>query len=253
MNVLGTPEFNLDGIRFDVVRPEQMTGEDWGNATALLTNAFARGLQRQLGPDRHDEAAELAAVMTRANDFDGFMQSRIDPASDPQFEDQAFAKPRIVRAIDESNESLAGYLYSVDGTSGASQTKRLTKMYAPRFMPVVGGKRYAWQREIAVHPDYTGRGVGHVLGALSLLERKPDQIATAYVYPDYLPAAGLAMETLGFKVTGHVNESLGQDGPTIRRERLAAPVGRTLRHIRMIPGAPQAIAQARSQVRNNKA
>jgi len=157
-----------------------------------------------------------------------------------------------VRAVDEQNESLAGYLYSADGVSG-SPTKRLAKMYAPHFMPIVGGKRYAWQREIAVHPDYTDRGIGLVLGALSLLERKPNQIATAYVYSDYLPQAGLAMKALGFKVTGNQYVVLGHDGPMAWRERLAAPVGRTLRHIRMIPGASQAITQVRSQVRNNKA
>ncbi len=80
---MASPEFNLEGIRFDVVRPEQMTGEDWGNAAALLTNAFASGLQRQLGPDRHDEAVAVANTMTRADDFEGFRQSRIDPASGP--------------------------------------------------------------------------------------------------------------------------------------------------------------------------
>ena len=238
--------FNLEGIRFDATPPPDLTRGELGATATLLTLAYEDGIAKHFGPDRRGEARSLAVDLTRADDLDAYCDSRVDPANDPLYAGQNFANIHLVRAFD--GDTLVGYVWSADNTSG-SPFMRAAKMYAPHFMPKVGGKRYAYQRELVVRPDHQERGIGHVLGALSLEQFRSGQIATAYTWPDLMPRNDWALEAVGFQQDGERQTHVGIGNRVSTLRRWKAPVEHVLSKIYALSGAPDAIAQAHVQIR----
>lgn len=233
------PNFDVAGLRFEVLPPEELLDEQWADIQTLERAAFNEAF-----PNR--EQIEIDNVLRWGN-LRVFKDARINPASDIDRgrlkAGQRFGKPIVGLAYD--NEHLTGYVYSADNASGSRAMVQAAKMLVPT-------RRYAWFREISVQPEYQGRGIAHVLGYLSLEQRNPLQPVTAYVWLDNPRMRALScylVNNLDFErkpssVTA--KRPFGALSDPVAQERLAAKSsGRVMSSIATMPRAADAITHAK--------
>ncbi|HVC36128.1 MAG TPA: hypothetical protein VNE40_01615 [Candidatus Dormibacteraeota bacterium] len=185
-------------LSWRVVPPEALGEDEWRAVQGLMRDAFTADLAFKVG---------LRGVnrLTNWAEPDYFRESRLNPQVAVQKGDlhPGNFQNLLVTLAYEGNEPV-GYLYSADNTSGHKPSTRWLKMHTPPSLPLpkIGSRKYAWQREIAVHPDLRQQGIAHVLGYLSLAERHPKQPVTAYVWPRLLPHIfGSLREQFAFRDT----------------------------------------------------
>ena len=90
-----------------------------------------------------------------------------------------------------------GFMYGAENVSGGSEIARWAKRN-------IFGKSYFWIREVAVLPEYQGRGIASWLGSAMLNELKTGRdlpIAT-YIHPGENPRLKPVLEEFGFYETG---------------------------------------------------
>lgn len=162
-------EFNLEGITYQVSEPEPAF--DWEDVVRLRHEAFTAAL-----PDRSPE--EVAYLSQKDNSLEYF-----GGCLDPQFavrtgrigRNQDFANLTVARAFD-GNE-LVGFGYAADNVSGRFAAERWAKMQSL-------AKRYAWIREVVVHPDLQTHGIGTALGMVMLDHFDERQPVSAYTWEE---------------------------------------------------------------------
>jgi GNAT superfamily N-acetyltransferase len=232
-------EFQLDDISFRVDGPQP--GEDWPDVVELRHEAYAAAL-----PDRSEEDI---SYLSQREDVVGFFASCLNPRdaanAGRSYAEQAFANPVVAKAYD-SNGEVVGFGYAADNVSGRFASERWLKMRSTSM-------RYAWLREIVVHPDVQHQGIGTALGALMLDNFDERQPVSAYTWEEN-PAGIRFAQSVGLTparneqglVPRTVVRPFGPGARAAQQARWeASSVGQVQDYISIKPGAEAALAQAR--------
>jgi hypothetical protein len=149
---------------------------------------------------------------------------------------------RCVIASNQANDELVGLQVSHNNTSG--RLAQLKMNVSPDSqLPVIGGKRYAWQQLAVVQPEYWGRGIGAGLTELSLRERHGQQPVTAYTWPELFSRVARSLQHNAMQPTGTQMEKLAGDTyELVRYQGRVATVHAALRENH--PGLPEALEAA---------
>ena len=195
-------QFRLENISFRVEEP--LPGAEWPEIQKLRYMAYSSAIPRRT-PDE-------MRYLTQHNNSAAFLVSCRDPhfsvGQGRLFPDQAFANPTIAKAYD-ANRRLVGFASAADNVSGRFAVERWIKMRGTAH-------RYAWLREVVVHPDLQRRGIGRALGALMLDRFDDGQPVSAYTWREN-PAGERFAQSLGLE------EMRGEDGEVV--EEVVYPFG----------------------------
>ncbi len=167
---MAAAEFNLEGITYKVSEPEPAI--NWVDIVELRHEAFSASL----GDTRSEE--EIAYLSQKDNSlefFGGCLDPQFAVKTGRLYGDQGFANLTVARAFD-GNE-LVGFGYAADNVSGRFAAERWAKMHTL-------ANRYAWLREVVVHPDMQKRGIGTALGTIMLDHFDDRQPVSAYTWKE---------------------------------------------------------------------
>jgi GNAT superfamily N-acetyltransferase len=144
---------------------------------------------------------------------------------------------QALAAVAFEGDYPVGFAYTADNVSGGNMLVRAAKRRS------VEG-RYTTFRELAVRPDYQGRGIAHALGYLSLTRRNPEQKVTAYAWQELERPMGIlhAWGMTEKPVKAEPVRPLGETAREAQMYRLEAPSTRlVLGKILSAPGAEEAM------------
>jgi len=219
-----------------------MTDSYWHRLREVQREGFAAVLP----DDDFLNAERKAFLLTGGDDLDGFIASHRDPNVEVggRFNaNQEYHNPRLTVAVDRRRHQAIGYMYSAFNVSGGGPPQgphiESLKARGLRF-----GKRVSihwnilWLREVAVDPDYQGRGVATQLAWHHLHERLwsslPGHRVRAYTYPEQIPFLQPVLESRGFEQKGDaVPKSLfGDDQNPVMVTAMEAPsIARVCRNL----------------------
>lgn len=213
---------SLEGVRFSVHPASELDVATWRDIQMLERVAFSASFR---------EHAKTGGVdnFVHWNDPDYFRESRINPQIAVERGDLnpgLFARPVATLARHEGK--LVGYAYVADNTSGSPIQRQLKMLTPPGLpVPVVGGKRYAWERELAIDPKARRQGIAKVLSYLALETRHREQPLTAYVWPGLKQELWVKLHAeFDFNFRGSSRVDVFKDGSEpIHQNRLVGKVG----------------------------
>lgn len=204
------PKFELDGISFDVLPPNEVEDEEYAALREIEEAAF-----RHAVPDLGQ-----AEVDYYLHDLEDYTATRRDPQllieEGRLNPNQQYDRPYI--AIAYADEAPIGYAHGANNVSGKSAEIRKAKS-------LISSKNYHWLRIIAVEPEFQGRGIAHKLAQLFLEKAGPGQPATAYTWPELVPRMSELLERWDFEPTN-------ADDPQVVYPFGEAEVSRAVRQVR---------------------
>lgn len=221
---------DLEGIRLIRRYPYSITDNEWQEIQGLEREVFADSIAGQRTPDEIDHYLQWG-------DPAAFIDGRLDPevaVRQGRLNPGEFARPVVVTA--HEGKDLVGYTYLADNTT--PPLEKIKMLTPPSWnVPKVGGKRYAWAREMAVHPDYQYRGIGTVMALLALEMRKPKQPVAVYTLSE-MQVVNDALRRYGLNETGdQTSPTFGENSkPTTVTRWSNVSVGKVMEKILNKPG-----------------
>jgi hypothetical protein len=197
----------FDGWKFSVLGPESSAEFIRANSARIRTFAdvaislaISEAFAKNGKPDARKAMRIAAEMVHKDKSPEYYGESLADPniaVERHELRAALFASQQLVVIHDASGDLVALNL-SANTSSGRLQSTKL-RMHPGLPIPVIGHRRYAWQRLELVRPDMFGSGLAQIVGDISLHRRHPKQRATAYTWPQLMPAAAHALVAAGLE------------------------------------------------------
>jgi GNAT superfamily N-acetyltransferase len=192
--------FDLSGVTIANLPATAVTDETYNRLYDVEHDAMSNALPTYTSDEMFSylrDRSDYAATRKEPNLL--VEQGRVNP-------DQSYSRPEVTIAY--NGDQPIGYAYCANNVSHKTEKERLIKQAT-----IV--RNYRTLRMIAVHPDYQGRGVAHLLAYKAYMRLIPGQPASAYTWPELLPSNVGLLESWGLDPTNLENPKLVQPfGPT---------------------------------------